>query len=325
MWSAVSLTVAIGAAIALYVQSALPKVANGTSVWLLVVIGLLIYCGVIAVFTALYFVVAWIHRAPRPPQARIGFRATVRLVVNEYLALLGAAPRTILYKVLMHDPPAAPADAPVLLVHGVLCNAGQWSHFARVLKSRGVRPIYTMSYGPPLASIDDFADQLAVKIDAILAETGAVDVVVVAHSMGGLVTLAYCRKYGPERVRRLISLATPYHGSMHAWFFPGICLGELRCKSEWLEELYRNPFDMPPISSIWSWHDSMVAPQTSSKLDGAQNISLVGVGHNAILNDAGAQARVVALIRSEQVRAGTEVAPTSESPVSAAQTRSARA
>src|SRR5437763_5319197 len=152
----------------------------------------------------------------------------------------------------------------------------------------------------------------------------AVDVIVVAHSMGGLVALAYCRKYGPENVRRLISLATPYHGSMHAWFFGGVCLAQLRCNSEWLEALYRTPFEMPPVSSIWSWHDSMVAPQTSSRLDGAQNISLIGVGHNAILADAGAQSRVVALIRSEQVLATTEVS-TSESLASAVQTPSAQA
>ena len=141
--------------------------------------------------------------------------------------------------------------------------------------------------------------------------------------MGGLVALAYCRKYGPEKIRRLISLATPYHGSMHAWFFGGACLTELRCKSKWLEELYRTPFEMPPVSSIWSWHDSMVAPQTSSRLEGAQNISLIGVGHNAILADPGAQSRVVALIRSEQVQAATE-ASTNESPVSVAQMPSAR-
>ena len=111
---------------------------------------------------------------------------------------------------------------------------------------------------------------------------------------------------------------------MHAWFFHGACLTELRCKSAWLEELYRTPFEMPPVSSIWSWHDSMVAPQTSSRLDGAQNISLIGVGHNAILADPGAQSRVVALIRSEQALATTE-ASTSESLASVAQMPSARA
>jgi pimeloyl-ACP methyl ester carboxylesterase len=324
MWSAWALTCLIGGGIALYVAWALQLAAHGAPLWLLIAGAPLIYFGLILAFTSLYFAVAWMHRAQRPPQARIGIGATLRLVVNEYRALAGAAPRMIFYKLLLHDPVPAPADAPVLLLHGVLCNAGQWASFARVLAARNVHPVYTMSYGPPLASIDVFADQVAQKIDTILVETGAVDVIVVAHSMGGLVALAYCRKYGPERIRRLISLATPYHGSMHAWFFRGVCLTQLRCNSEWLAELYRMPFDMPPISSIWSWHDSMVAPQTSSRLDGAQNISLIGVGHNAILADPGAQSRVVALIRSEQALATTE-ASTSESLASVAQMPSARA
>jgi pimeloyl-ACP methyl ester carboxylesterase len=323
MWSAWTLTCLIGGGLALYAAWALHLAAHGTPLWLLLAGAPLIYFGLILAFMALYFVVAWIYRAERPPQARIGVAATLRLVVNEYRALVGAAPRMIFYKLLLRDPHPAPADAPVLLLHGVLCNAGQLAHFARALAARHVRPVYTMSYGPPLASIDVFADQVAQKIDVILAETDAVDVIVVAHSMGGLVALAYCRKYGPEKIRRLISLATPYHGSMHAWFFGGACLTELRYKSEWIEELYRTPFEMPPVSSIWSWHDSMVAPQTSSRLEGAQNISLIGVGHNAILADPGAQSRVVALIRSEQVQAATE-ASTSEFPVSVAQMPSAR-
>src|SRR2546430_1122859 len=82
---------------------------------------------------------------------------------------------------------------------------------------------------------------------------------IVSHSMGGLVALAYCRKYGAEKVRRLISLGAPYHGSMHAWFFPGLCLEQLRPGNRWLDDLHRAPFAWPPISSIWSWHDSMVA------------------------------------------------------------------
>src|SRR5207249_5028060 len=49
-----------------------------------------------------------------------------------------------------------------------------------------------------------------------------------------------------------------------------------------------------------------ITPPTSSRLDGAQNISLIGVGHNAILADPCAQRRIVALIRSEQSLATTE-------------------
>ncbi len=40
-----------------------------------------------------------------------------------------------------------------------------------------------------------------------------------------------------------------------------------------------------PMLSIWSWHDSMVAPQDSASLPGARNIALVGVGHNALLRE----------------------------------------
>ena len=36
-----------------------------------------------------------------------------------------------------------------------------------ILRERGVRGVYSLSYGPPLASIESFADQLAGKIDAI--------------------------------------------------------------------------------------------------------------------------------------------------------------
>jgi len=327
MWSAVSLFLLLLGTTALYAGWALTMSAQDVPLWLLLLGAPLVYCAIVFAIMLVYFAAAWLYRAERPPQAQIGAGATLRLVANEYWALLGSAGRTIFYKWLVRDPAPAPAELPVLLVHGVLCNAGVWSRFARLLDARGVRPVYTISYGPPLASIDAFADQLAQKIDGILSATGASSVVVVAHSMGGLVALAYCRKYGASKIRRLISLATPYRGSVHAMCFPGVSLAELSPGSEWLRHLHRRPFSMPPVSSIWSWHDSMVAPQTSCKLKGAQNIALVGVGHNAILADPGAFRRAVALICAEQARAEAAARRptlTSGSPASVAQRPSAR-
>lgn len=329
MWTALSLALLTAGGVAIYSAWAYAMAAQGTPPWLLIIGAPLVYCAIVFVIMLVYFAAAWMHRAKRPPQAQIGVGATLRLVGNEYRALLGSAGRMIFYRLLVRDPPPAPARSPVLLLHGVLCNAGVWSRFSRLLTARGVRPVYTISYGPPLASIDLFADQLAEKIDAILSATGAASVVVVAHSMGGLVALAYCRKYGVGKIRRLISLATPYHGSIHAAFFPGVCLTELRPGSAWLHALYRRARPMPPVSSIWSWHDSMVAPQTSCKLKAAQNIALTGVGHNAILADPGAFSRAVALIRTEQAQAekatsAREPALTNVSPASTARRPSAR-
>ncbi len=254
----------------------------------------------IAAVTGFWFALAWIFRAQRPAHARIGIigeraafleRGSRDRPLSADGALSLAGPRPALRRRL---------TAPVLLIHGVLCNAGVWYGFRKDLAARGLGPLYTISYGPPLASIELFADQVAKKIDAILAQTGAA-----ArrdrrpqHGCG-------CRPRVRAASRRakvasMTTFGAPHHGSVHAWLFPGACLAQLRPGNEWLAELNRSE-DAPPVVrmvSIWSWHDSMVAPQTSGRLRCAENIELVGVGHNALLADR----RVRALVAAELER-----------------------
>jgi len=305
MWTATALWILTCGGAAIYIAWAAQLAARGAPVWVFAIGALALYLALILIFTAAYFGVAWIYRARRPREAQIGIVATLSLFANEYRALAGSARRMMFYRLLVRDPPSRAASAtPVLLLHGVLCNAGVWLRLSRVLAAARIAPVYAMSYGPPLASIELFADQLAAKIDAILAATGARSVVVVSHSMGGLVALAYCRKFGTAKISRLISLGTPYHGSVHARFCPGVCLQQIRPASRWLDELHATTFALPPVFSIWSWHDSMVAPQTSAELAGAENITLVGVGHNALLADRNAATKIVALIRGAGGEAG---------------------
>jgi len=320
VWTAAALWILTLGGAGAYVAWAVWLAAHGVAPWLLILGAPVAYLVVVFAFMASYFAVAWFWRSRRPRDVQIGIAATLRLVGNEYRALAGSARRMMLYRWLVRDPAPAKAALPVLLLHGVLCNAGVWLRMSRALRASGVAPVYTMSYGPPLASIETFADQVAAKVEAILAITGAPSLVIVSHSMGGLVALAYCRKYGAGKVRLAISLGTPYHGSVHAYLFPGACLAQLRPGNTWLDALLQAPFTRPWIVSIWSWHDSMVAPQTSSRLEGAEDIALVGVGHNALLADPGAFSHVVATLRA--ARADTA---TSESPESVARTPFARA
>jgi triacylglycerol esterase/lipase EstA (alpha/beta hydrolase family) len=163
-----------------------------------------------------------------------------------------------------------------------------------------------LSYGPPFASIDVFADQVATKVDAILRATGAARVALVGHSMGGIVARAYLRRHGPARTASVLTIGAPHHGSVHAWLFPGICLGQLRPGNDWLAELNRAESAPSPVRmlSLWSWHDSMVAPQTSARLAGAENIEVIGIGHNALLGDP----RIYALVAEELARVAREAA-----------------
>jgi triacylglycerol esterase/lipase EstA (alpha/beta hydrolase family) len=291
--TAVSLTVAVAAGTLLYAWWAARALAGGVSA-LWIVAGIPVaYLAIPAALCLLWFTASWIHRSPRPADVWLDLRQRARLYVREVLAIAGSIPRMIFYRVLMRDPPPAPARHPELLLHGVLCNAGVWHPMARRLARRGIGPLYALSYGPPLASIERFAAQTAHRIDAILAATGASQVVIVGHSMGGLVARAYLRGWGGTKVRRVITIGTPHQGSVLAQVFPGRSLAEMRPGNPWLAELARaRPDSAPPIVSLWSWHDSMVAPQASSVLEAAENVALMGIGHNALLTDPAVFERV---------------------------------
>ena len=70
-----------------------------------------------------------------------------------------------------------------------------------------------------------------------------------------------------------------------------------------------------PVVSIWSWHDSMVTPQTSSRVEWADDVVLSGIAHNALLNNREVWARVGEEIRKARADAASGVrAATSESP-----------
>lgn len=286
MWTAVTLLVAYGAIFALYAWWALGRIAEGASLLPLVLALPLVYLAVPFLIVLVWFALAWAFRAERPPEVRLGAAGALRLFWHEFVTVAGNAPRMMLFRLLMPDPPPTRAGLPVLLVHGVLCNAGVWHPFARWANRMGIGPIYALSYGPPLGSIELFADQAAAKIDAILAATRAQRVVVIAHSMGGLVMRAYLRRYGGAKIARIVTVGTPHEGSVHAWMAAGTSLAQMRPGNPWLSGLGApEGDDLPPIVSIWSWHDSMVAPQTSSQIAFGDNIVLGGVAHNALLRD----------------------------------------
>ena len=271
-----------------YVHWALGWVDHGASaVWFLLGAPVAYFTPALVLVT-LWFAMAWIWRSPRPAGARIGLKATLRLYWTEVWVIAISWPLMALHRALIRDPSPAPAVRPVLLVHGVLVNDGVWLYFRRYLERQGIRPIYTINYGPPLADIELFAEQLDRKIESICAATGAQRVVLIGHSMGGLVARAYLRRFGGRRVAHLVTLGTPHHGSVLAYLFPGRSLAQLRPGNPWLAALNReeNAPAPAPITSIWSWHDSMVAPQVSAVLDQADNVALLGVAHNALLADA---------------------------------------
>jgi triacylglycerol esterase/lipase EstA (alpha/beta hydrolase family) len=285
--TAILLLAVLVAGISVYVEWAIHWIEQGASPWWFIAGAPVAYLAPVAVLVTVSFVLSWIWRTPRPPGARLDFAGSVRLFIGEVWAVAISWPLMALHRLLIRDPLPAPAQLPIVLVHGVLVNDGVWFTMRRHLARHAVGAIYTVNYGPPFGDIEHFAEQLDAKIESVCAATGAARVILVCHSMGGLVARAYLRQRGPARIERVITIGTPHHGSVFARGVIGRCLAQMRPGNAWLSELNRSEARPPPvpITSIWSRHDSLVAPQASSELACAENVALVGVGHNALLND----------------------------------------
>jgi triacylglycerol lipase len=188
------------------------------------------------------------------------------------------------------DPVVPGHGTPILLVHGYFSNRGMWCRFRQRMDAAKIGPVFTVDLESPFASIDTFAAQLANRIDEVCTETGASQVFVIAHSMGGLVTRAYMRHYGSQRVGGFVTLGSPHHGSALAAFGLGACVREIRRYSGWLNELEQaeaaSGLPRPPSWSIYSNNDDLVYPPETSRLDWADNVVIDGVGHVGLLFSA---------------------------------------
>ncbi len=230
-------------------------------------------------------------RSPREPSQQLGPAGTARLVLGEWRAMLANNFFYLPFEnaALPPEPPRGTAtDTAVLAVHGYFSNRGILRGVVRGLANRGVRPVHTFNFRGVFASIDELAGQLAAQVDSLVRAGGARSVVLVAHSMGGLVARAYLARHGAGRVARLVTIASPHNGTRLARLGAGTNARQMRPGSDFLESLERLEGPMGPgcpVTSIYTVHDNLVSPQDTSRLPYARNVALAGVGHIAVLLD----------------------------------------
>ncbi len=219
---------------------------------------------------------------PVPAEAQLGWLQRLQLFFNEFRSTMAVTS----WHMLRHQPrlhlASAPRGLPVLLVHGYGANGGFWVHLARQLEAQGFSHA-TVDLEPVFGDIEDYALQLEQAVQALLAASGSARLVIVAHSMGGLVARAWLRRFGAARVARIITLGTPHHGTDLAHMGLGDNARQMRRDAEWLAQLDADDRGQRSLfTSIYSYHDNIIAPQDSCHLPGARNIALHGIGHVAL-------------------------------------------
>ena len=222
---------------------------------------------------------ASIHGAAAPP---LGGWRRLRMMVAEYLAFLALFVLIMPVERLWMAPDRLRSSRhPVLFVHGYGCSRGTWWWLRRRLEAAG-HVVATVSLVPPYTSIGKLVPQLDQRIAEICATTGAGQVVLVAHSMGGLVCRSYLARFGSERVTRLITLATPHAGSEIARIGIGQNAREMEPESLWLRDLGAEALTVPVVS-VRNVHDNFVMPADLQRLPGARDVTIDGTGHLALL------------------------------------------
>jgi hypothetical protein len=246
------------------------------------------------------------HRSPREKSHHISPRGAIAMVLREWGAMLVNSFFRFPWPDLAvrRDPEfARDGRMPVLMIHGYFSNRGYFGPLVRALEARGVAPIYTPNFPAAFTDIEAYVRELAGYVERLCEATGQAQVVIVAHSMGGLAARAYLCAHGAKRVRKLITIASPHNGTVHARLGSGANAKQMERASDFIRQLCGKEGDRGPecgLTSIYSPHDNLVAPQDTSRLPWARNIAIPGRGHVDILSSE----RLAAIVSKELREAG---------------------
>lgn len=185
---------------------------------------------------------------------------------------------------------AATSHIPVVFVHGFTGSASNWTTAESVFEADGYSSgdLFPYQYDWSQSNKTSAAG-LATYVQQVLAKTGAGQVDIVNHSMGGLVSDWYIKELGGQQyVRHLASIAGANHGTTAA----EACLEDESCVemtpgSAFITTVTSGD-EAPGATKYATWYspcDGVINPYTSTELSGATNNLVACQTHIGYLTD----------------------------------------
>jgi pimeloyl-ACP methyl ester carboxylesterase len=212
------------------------------------------------------------------------------------------------------------AAPPVLLIHGFLGTRGSMFLLERRLQVDG---FVVVSFNIGTFNTRDIrrsAFLIHRKIERLLAQTPWQKIDIVGHSMGGLIGLYYAKKLGGHtRVRKLIMVGTPLHGTWVALL--GVATLGLWSTSSWqllprsrfLDELAQGPMpgdvEVHTLGAARDW----IVPLERSHQPGIPHVT-VPLGHSSLVVAEDVYRRIAAILRPQPI-ASIATPPPDPSPL----------
>ena len=182
---------------------------------------------------------------------------------------------------------SAPDRHPVLLVHGIWKSGATFGRLSRYLRKRGF-DVSAIDLVPNdgAVSLAKLGEQIAAHVEATLPSGAPLDLV--GFSMGGVVSRYYVQRLGgAARVRRLVTLSSPHHGTVAAYLWRKPGGAEMRPGSAFLETLNGDltALERVDVTSIWTPLDLMILPPESSRLPVGREVLVPAPVHALMLHD----------------------------------------
>ncbi len=180
---------------------------------------------------------------------------------------------------------------PILLIHGLYHNSSAWIEYLDQMKASHVGPVFTINMGDIFfGSIDDHAEKVKKKVEEIQKITGRKDIMLVGHSMGGLVASKFALDLASEdtEVTDIVTIGSPLKGTPVANYIGlGKDAREMRKGSEYVKNLSNKIIEQAKINffHIASETDELV-PTGSALLqenNRAVRLILPNLGHCGLL------------------------------------------
>jgi pimeloyl-ACP methyl ester carboxylesterase len=150
--------------------------------------------------------------------ARIAVLAALNGVMGDHLERTGN-PLAIRMQLI---PAAVPGPNVVVMLHGLCMNERQWTrgghnHALALHRAQGWSPLYVRYNSGRHVSMN--GSDLAHMLEAHFAQSGAQSIVIIGHSMGGLVARSAVHQAQaaglawPRKLRGMVFLGSPHHGA----------------------------------------------------------------------------------------------------------------
>jgi triacylglycerol esterase/lipase EstA (alpha/beta hydrolase family) len=221
-----------------------------------------------------------------------GLPARRRAFVGGLAALIAAAVVAVAVTVAVHlagdrSPAALPAQdrpGPVLLVPGYGGSTTSLRVLGRRIAATGRAVTVLRLPGDGTGSLSQVAAEINAVVTRLLHQ-GAPSVDIIGYSAGGVATLLWARTDdGIRKARRVVTLGSPFHGTLVAGSAAGVAPGACPTACQQLvpgSSLLAGLAGGAPAGlrwlSLWTTGDTTVSPPDSARLAGATDVPVQSV------------------------------------------------